>query len=107
MPLPEQVAQVRAFLVPDSGTTLRSGAAARHVGPLAQIAGNFRSRLQMLSDLTLDPPNSTQDHAGPPLREEDYLILSTIHSAKGCEWDVVYVIYAADGKFLRHGHRFG
>jgi len=40
---------------------------------------------------------STQDLAGPPLREEDYLILSTIHSAKGCEWDCVYVIHAADG----------
>jgi DNA helicase-2/ATP-dependent DNA helicase PcrA len=35
--------------------------------------------------------------AGPPLREEDYLILSTIHSSKGCEWDCVYVIHAADG----------
>jgi len=51
----------------------------------------------MLSDLALDPPNNTQDLAGPPLREEDYLILSTIHSAKGCEWDCVYVIHAADG----------
>src|SRR5438046_5147200 len=51
----------------------------------------------MLTDLTLDPPHSTQDLAGPPLREEDYLILSTIHSAKGCEWDCVYVIHAADG----------
>ena len=34
---------------------------------------------------------------GPPLREEDWMVLSTIHSAKGCEWDVVYVIHAADG----------
>jgi len=40
---------------------------------------------------------NTQDLAGPPLFEEDYLILSTIHSAKGCEWDAVYVIHAADG----------
>jgi DNA helicase-2/ATP-dependent DNA helicase PcrA len=51
----------------------------------------------MLTDLALDPTSGTQDLAGPPLREEDYLILSTIHSAKGCEWDVVYVIHAADG----------
>jgi DNA helicase-2/ATP-dependent DNA helicase PcrA len=51
----------------------------------------------MLADLTLDPPASTQDLAGPPLMEEDFLILSTIHSAKGCEWDAVYVIHAADG----------
>jgi DNA helicase-2/ATP-dependent DNA helicase PcrA len=51
----------------------------------------------MLADITLDPPSSTQDLAGPPLLDEDYLILSTIHSAKGLEWDCVYVIHAADG----------
>jgi DNA helicase-2/ATP-dependent DNA helicase PcrA len=51
----------------------------------------------MLTELALDPPSATQDLAGPPLREEDFLILSTIHSAKGCEWDAVYVIHAADG----------
>ena len=51
----------------------------------------------MLTDLTLDPPNNTQDLAGPPMFEEDYLIFSTIHSAKGCEWDAVYVLHAADG----------
>ncbi len=51
----------------------------------------------MLADITLDPPNSTQDLAGPPVLDEDYLVLSTIHSAKGLEWDAVYVIHAADG----------
>jgi len=70
---------------------------ARDLEQLEQISSNFRSRQQMLTDLTLDPPASTQDLAGPPLLEEDYLILSTIHSAKGCEWDCVYVIHAADG----------
>jgi DNA helicase-2/ATP-dependent DNA helicase PcrA len=69
----------------------------RDLEQLEQISSNFRSRSVMLTELTLDPPNRTQDLAGPPLREEDYLILSTIHSAKGCEWDVVYVIHAADG----------
>ena len=44
-----------------------------------------------------DPPDNTGDFAGPPLLDEDYLILSTIHSAKGLEWDAVYVIHAADG----------
>ncbi|GAG18773.1 unnamed protein product, partial [marine sediment metagenome] len=48
-------------------------------------------------DLTLDPPTSTSDLAQPPYLEEDWLTLSTIHSAKGCEWDVVHVIHAADG----------
>jgi DNA helicase-2/ATP-dependent DNA helicase PcrA len=47
--------------------------------------------------LTLDPPTSTGDLAGPPLLDEEYVVLSTIHSAKGCEWDVVYLIHAADG----------
>ena len=45
----------------------------------------------------LDPPSSTQDLAGAPQLDDDYLILSTIHSAKGLEWDCVYVIHAADG----------
>lgn len=47
--------------------------------------------------MSLDPPSSTQDLADDPLLDEDYLILSTIHSAKGLEWDTVYVIHAADG----------
>lgn len=51
----------------------------------------------MLLELTLDPPSSTQDLAGPPHLDDDYLVLSTIHSAKGLEWDAVYVIHAADG----------
>ena len=69
----------------------------RDLEQLEQISSNFNSRSVMLTDLALDPPSATQDLAGPPLREEDFLILSTIHSAKGCEWDAVYVIHAADG----------
>ncbi len=52
---------------------------------------------QFLADLVLDPPAYTQELAGPPLLDEDYLILSTMHSAKGLEFDVVYVMHAADG----------
>jgi DNA helicase-2/ATP-dependent DNA helicase PcrA len=69
----------------------------RDLDQLELIAGGYSSRGQFLMDLTLDPPNSTQDLAGPPLLDEDYLILSTIHSAKGCEWDVVHIIHVADG----------
>lgn len=69
----------------------------RDIEQLEQIAAGYRSRGRFLTDLTLDPPTSTSDLAGPPFLEEDYLILSTIHSAKGCEWDVVYIIHAADG----------
>lgn len=98
LPLPEQVSQVRQFYAPVLERRYdQSQVRARDIEQLEQIARNFQSRSQMLSDLTLDPPASTQDLAGPPLREEDYLILSTIHSAKGCEWDCVYLIHAADG----------
>jgi DNA helicase-2/ATP-dependent DNA helicase PcrA len=69
----------------------------RDLEQLEQIAAGYRSRSRFITDLTLDPPTSTSDLAGPPFLEEDYLILSTIHSAKGCEWDVVYIIHAADG----------
>lgn len=64
---------------------------------LIELAGQYRTRSRFLSEITLDPPNSTSDFAGVPSREEDYLILSTIHSAKGCEWNVVYLMHAADG----------
>ena len=57
---------------------------------LERIAMQFATREQFLSELTLDPPRATGDLAGPPLLDEDYLILSTIHSAKGQEWDRVY-----------------
>jgi len=52
-----------------------------------------------VSELVLDPPASTADFAGPPHLDEDYLILSTVHSAKGLEWDAVHLIAAYDGNF--------
>jgi len=64
-----------------------------------ELAGGFPTRERFVTDLTLDPPSSTSDLAGPPLLDEDYLVLSTVHSAKGGEWDVVHVIHAADGMF--------
>lgn len=64
---------------------------------LAQLAGEHASLESFLDELILDPPISTADLAGPPLLDEDWLVLSTIHSAKGLEWDVVCLIHAADG----------
>lgn len=64
---------------------------------LEQIAAGYPSRTRFLTELTLDPPDATSDHAGPPHRDEDYLILSTIHSAKGQEWKSVFVLNAVDG----------
>lgn len=70
---------------------------AQDLDQLEQIAAHFPSRERFLTELTLDPPQATGDQAGPPLRDEDYLILSTIHSAKGQEWDHVFVLNVADG----------
>jgi DNA helicase-2/ATP-dependent DNA helicase PcrA len=64
---------------------------------LEQLAAAAPSRERFLSDLTLDPPQGTGAEAGSPHLDEDYLILSTIHSAKGQEWDSVFVLNAADG----------
>ena len=64
---------------------------------LERIALSFPSRERFLSELTLDPPDATSDEAGPPLRDEDYLVLSTIHSAKGQEWKSVFVLNCVDG----------
>ena len=66
---------------------------------LEQIAGGYPSRERFLAELTLDPPQSSGDLAGAPLLDEDYLILSTVHSAKGQEWDSVYVLNVTDGNF--------
>jgi DNA helicase-2/ATP-dependent DNA helicase PcrA len=52
---------------------------------------------RFLADLTLDPPAATSDLAGPPHLDDDVLTLSTIHSAKGGEWDVVHVLQVTDG----------
>ncbi len=64
---------------------------------LGKIAATYPSRQRFLTELTLDPPDATSDEAGTPLRDEDYLILSTIHSAKGQEWNSVTLLNAVDG----------
>ncbi len=64
---------------------------------LEQIASGYPSRERFLTELTLDPPDATSDQAGVPHLDEDYLILSTIHSAKGQEWKSVFVMNVVDG----------
>jgi len=64
---------------------------------LEQIAGGYPSRERFLTELTLDPPDATSDQAGVPLLDEDYLSLSTIHSAKGQEWRSVFILNVVDG----------
>ncbi len=93
-----QVERLRGFYEPVLWRAY-DGAPARaaDLEQLERIAAGYASRQALLADLTLDPPTSTSDLAGPPHLDEDYLCLSTIHSAKGAEWDVVNVIHAADG----------
>ncbi|MDO9165823.1 MAG: ATP-dependent helicase [Rhodoferax sp.] len=67
------------------------------VDNLERIASGYASRERFLSELTLDPPDATSDQAGAPHRDEDYVILSTIHSAKGQEWTSVHVLNVVDG----------
>jgi len=64
---------------------------------LRSLATDHRTRSRFLAELTLDPPASTADLAGPPHLDDDSLVLSTIHSAKGGEWRVVHVLHASDG----------
>jgi len=66
---------------------------------LEQISGRYPTRERFLTELTLDPPSAAGDLAGDPYLDEDYLILSTVHSAKGQEWDAVFVLNVSDGNF--------
>jgi len=64
---------------------------------LTRIAAGYATRERFLTELTLDPPGATSDESGAPGLDEDYTILSTIHSAKGQEWNAVYVLNVVDG----------
>ncbi|MBX6333562.1 MAG: ATP-dependent helicase, partial [Gemmatimonadaceae bacterium] len=66
---------------------------------LQRIAASFPSRAAFLAELALEPPSATQDLAGPSGTSDDALGLSTVHSAKGREWDAVFIITAVDGCF--------
>ncbi|HCE08920.1 MAG TPA: ATP-dependent DNA helicase, partial [Oxalobacteraceae bacterium] len=70
---------------------------AADVEQLAQLAAGYASRERFLTEITLDPPEATSDRSGPPLLDDDYLILSTIHSSKGQEWKSVHVLNVVDG----------
>lgn len=98
LPPAVQVGRIRQFYDPLIKEHYENPAVrVRDLQTLEQLATGYRSRRRFLTDLQLDPPTSTSDLAGPPMLDEDWLVLSTIHSAKGCEWDVVHVIHASDG----------
>jgi DNA helicase-2/ATP-dependent DNA helicase PcrA len=66
---------------------------------LEQVSGRYPTRERFLTELTLDPPSAAGDLAGDPLLDEDYLVLSTVHSSKGQEWESVFVLNVSDGNF--------
>ena len=72
---------------------------AADIDQLEKISLQFPSRERFITELTLDPPQVSSDVAGTPMLDEDYLILSTVHSSKGQEWDCVHVLNVADGNF--------
>ena len=66
---------------------------------LERIAQNYQERQTFLTEMALDPPSATGDLSGEPYLDEDYLVLSTVHSAKGQEWEAVHILNVADGNF--------
>jgi DNA helicase-2/ATP-dependent DNA helicase PcrA len=95
---PGQLAGVRQWYEPQL-ERLYDGASARiaDLDQLEQIGSQFSTRERFLAELMLDPPELSGAEAGPPLLDEDHLVLSTIHSAKGQEWTVVYILNVVDG----------
>src|SRR5262249_19481135 len=94
----EQAALLRDALAPFVRRRYADAEARLHdLALLADAAGRASSLEAFAADLAIDPPRSSADFAGPPSLDDDYLVLSTIHSAKGLEWDVVHLIHASDG----------
>ncbi len=97
-PLASQIERVRLFYEPIFERIYDNAAVRlRDLEQIERIAAGYESRRAFITDLTLDPPQSTSDLAGQPYLEEDFLVVSTIHSAKGGEWNAVHVLHAADG----------
>jgi len=96
---PADLENVRVWYEPHLNRIYEDDADARRADllQLEQIASSYPSRERFLTELTLDPPQGTAGKAGAPMLEEDYLVLSTIHSAKGQEWKAVFVLNAVDG----------
>ncbi|HEV7578465.1 MAG TPA: ATP-dependent helicase [Caldimonas sp.] len=97
-PWPGELAAVERWYLPLL-ERLHDDAAPRaaDVAHLVRLAGGYPSRERFLTELALDPPAATSDESGPGGDDEDYLILSTIHSAKGQEWSAVSVLRVVDG----------
>jgi DNA helicase-2/ATP-dependent DNA helicase PcrA len=99
-PWPGQVGLVREWYKPQLERIYDAPwSRAGDLEQLEQLSNQHASRERFLTELTLDPPTLTSDQSGTASKDEEYVILSTIHSAKGQEWDIVYVLNVADGNF--------
>ena len=95
-----QVTRVRAWYEPQLERLYEAAQARRgDLEQLERLAVQYPSREAFVTELTLDPPQASGDLAGDPLLDEDYLVLSTVHSAKGQEWEAVHVLNVTDGSF--------
>jgi DNA helicase-2/ATP-dependent DNA helicase PcrA len=99
-PWPGQVQRVREWYLPHleriyDAAQVRAG----DLVQLERISAQFPERSLFLTEMALDPPSATSDLSGEPYLDEDYLVLSTVHSAKGQEWEVVHILNVADGNF--------
>ena len=99
-PWPGQVTTVRDWYKPQM-ERIYDAAFSRggDLDQLDQLSTRYPTRERFLTELTLDPPSASGDQSGLALKDEDYVILSTIHSAKGQEWDHVYVLNVVEGSF--------
>ena len=97
-PWPTDINVARDWYLPQLDRKYDDAAArSADIEQLAALAAGYASREKFLTELTLDPPESSSDYSAPPYRDEDYLTLSTIHSAKGQEWRSVHVLNVVDG----------
>ena len=96
--MPTQIHYARVFYRPLAERNFSNAdERLRDLEQLELVAGRFKDRAAFLTELALDPPESSQTLSQEPPQDDDFLTLSTIHSSKGLEWKVVYVINAADG----------
>jgi DNA helicase II / ATP-dependent DNA helicase PcrA len=63
------------------------------------IAERYKSMREFLNDMAIEPPVESIAELTPESKEEEFLTLSTIHSAKGLEWKAVFLIWALEGRF--------
>lgn len=92
--------RLRAAVVPlVEGAYENADSRLSDLGALVDASQHVTRLSEVAAEHALEPPRSTGDLAGPPSVDEDWLVISTVHSAKGLEWDAVHVIHAADGNF--------